>query len=127
MKNRDKASDLHAKRDPLFGRKVSFAEAFPMIASVAVAVEIDGRGVRGLKETRHFDAGNLGEYMDCRDPRCYGGGFSIGQVLHNMVSKKQTHFEGWSRCQGQEGGSQRRRGSPCITQFDYRVDIVYKG
>jgi hypothetical protein len=127
LKNRDKASDIFNKGEPLFGKKIGFAEAFPTIAAIAVEVTIDGRGVRGLKETSRFDAGTLrGEFLDCRDPRCYGGGFQIGAVLRTMVTKKQTHHVGLALCEGTEGGTARKRGSPCITQFDYHIDIVYK-
>jgi hypothetical protein len=106
--------------------KVSFAEAFPSVASLTVVVEINGRGVRGLKETSRFDATTLREYVDCRDPRCYGGGFQIGAVLRPMVWRTKEHEDGSSMCQGSEGSSARKRGISCMTQFTYNIDIVYK-
>src|SRR5579862_2961482 len=125
MKPRDKASDIFNKGEPIFSKKVGFAQAFPTIASVDVMIEIDGHGVRGMKEVTRRDATNLSEFIDCRNPRCYGGGFSIGGILRAMDSKKETHHKGHALCQGHEG-NRRKRGLQCMTMFDYTVDIVYR-
>jgi hypothetical protein len=127
MKKRDKASDVFAKGNPLFARKVPFAETFPMIAAITIEVKYDGRGAFNiLGDLWRFDASNLSEFIDCRDPRCYRGGFSIRAVILDVANNRLTNREGWSPCQGTEGGSARKRGPPCISTFDYRIDIVYK-
>jgi hypothetical protein len=97
MKKRDNLSDHFAKGRLLFNKKgASFADVFPTIASVNVIVEIDYRDIRGrrLKETTQFDASNLpGQFINCSNPGCSDGGFSIGEVLRKMVIEKQPHLQ----------------------------------
>jgi hypothetical protein len=131
MKRRDQLSDHFAKGRLTFSsKKASFAEVFPTIASIDVKAEIDYPDLQGhrLTDKANFDASNLpGQFIDCPNPRCSAGGSPIGQLLSDMVSKKQTHRKADTRCLGHQGGSRSRRGcSPCNTHFDYRIDIVYK-
>lgn len=49
---------------------------------------------------QHRDA--VREYVDCNNPLCKGGGFSLGNVLRDLVNGRQTEFIGTSFCTGQE-------------------------
>ena len=75
---------------------------------------------------RAYDENTLGEYIDCSNRLCYGGGFSIGQVLREMVDGKQTHRETTRGCRGYEGSPKgRRRYRSCVNHWKITVDIEY--
>lgn len=123
--DREKASDLFAKTTPLFGKKVSFAEAFPTVESATVRVtptrsyQSDHEHVLGI--------GHIGEYFDCINPICYGGGFSIGAILRQMVHDGETHKQGSKLCKGYEGSPKgRRKYRKCMESFRYSVELTFK-
>ena len=124
--DRKKASDVFRDTNYVFSRKVSFKEAFPEIASLSIVVEEDGHGVREWNRVRHYGM-NVGEFVDCSNSLCYNGGFSIGEILREMVRKKETHKEETAICKGYEGSPKgRRKYRNCINSFDITVDITYK-
>jgi hypothetical protein len=125
-----KASDVHRETNYVFSKKVPFKEAFPQIKSVKVSVEESGHLTLGRwshePNTRIYDEKHLGEYIDCSNPLCYNGGFSIGQILREMVVDKKTHLETVKACQGYEGSPKGKinRGR-CVNFFKIAVDIDY--
>jgi hypothetical protein len=128
-KGRKKASDVF-RETPYVFPKVPFKEAFPQIKSAKVTVEETGDFGLGLyspkSRVRKFDETTLGEFIDCSNPLCYNGGFSICQILWDMMQKKETHFETLESCQGFEGSrkfkSGRRR---CLNKFKVTIDVEY--
>ena len=129
-RRRKKASDIHRETHYVFSRKVHFKEAFPEIKSVKVRTEESGYSPIGMyfKEpsVRVYNESNLGEYIDCSNRFCYGGGFSIGQILREIVDKRQTHYEGMRVCKGYEGSPKgRRRYRSCVNSWKVTVDIEY--
>lgn len=125
MEERKKASAVHAEANYLFGEKVSFAKAFPTIETVKVVVEESGAGARG--HARQYDQATLGEFIDCSNPLCYKGGFSLGGVLRRMVEEKQTHLKDSASCQGYEGSPKgKKKYRECGAYFTFTVDIAYK-
>jgi len=116
---RKKASEVHAEATYVFSQKVSFAEAFPEIDDVTVEVERDGQ--RQTYQKRY-----LGEYIDCDKPLCYRGGFSIGEVLREMVRERSTERQGGALCRGNEGSPKGRRVyRKCVMYFRYKVSVTY--
>ena len=70
-----------------------FKEAFPQIQDITVRVEESGKGVYEDFNILLYTIDNPpGEYIDCSNPLCYGGGFSIGQILRQMVRDKKNTF-----------------------------------
>ena len=130
VKQRKKASDIHRETDYVFSRKVSFKDAFPTIKSARVRTEESGYSPSGRyfdkPRVRVYDENNLGEYIDCSNRLCYGGGFSIGQILREMVDEKQTHLETTKFCKGYEGSPKgKRRYRSCVNNWKVTVDIEY--
>ena len=123
-----KASDVFRDTHYAFSQKVKFEEAFPDIDDITVDVEEKGYGVYGESNKRRYTRQYLpGEYVDCSNPSCYNGGFSIGQVLRDMVKNKQTDAEMSQICQGYEGSPKgKRRYRSCINSFTIKAHIVYK-
>jgi hypothetical protein len=131
MRQRDrryKASDVFRESQFLFGDKVRFEEAYPEIEDVTIEVERSGEGVNELNRNARYTKQTLpGQYIDCTNPLCYNGGFSIGSVLRQMVMEKKTQSETTSRCQGYEGSPKgRRRYRDCTNFFSVRVHLSYK-
>jgi hypothetical protein len=128
--DRPKASDLWRAKYPLFGGKSTFEEAFPDIADFRFEVRTVSRGSEFTDQRQVFDMSSKpGEYFDCRNPLCYGGGFSIGEVLSGMyyASPRQAHYKGDKFCRGYEGskGGRKRYGG-CMSHWKVVVDVTYK-
>jgi hypothetical protein len=60
-------------------------------------------------------------YIDCSNPLCSHGGFSIGQILRQMVRDTKTHFEGRKGCRGYEGSPKDRRS--CTNSWKVTIDL----
>ena len=110
--HRPKARELYAQSDSLFGEKVTFEKAFPEIATVRI--EVNERGHvgpgYGYERGHSYSEKTVGEYADCSNPLCYGGGFNIGSHLREMVREHKTEHEFMEMCDGYEGsvGGKRR-------------------
>jgi hypothetical protein len=125
-RERDKASDIFRKTDFVFSKKVSFEEAYPMIEDINIKVEHLGHyGVGEWNKVQHFK--RTGEYFDCTNSSCYGGGFSVGNLLRNMVGARGTHLEAHEFCKGYEGSPKgKRRYRSCTNSWNVTIDIKYK-
>lgn len=129
--DRKKASDVFRETTYVFAEKVPFETAFPEIASVDVEFTETGHGIWDAgKRYRGYRAGSrdsLGEYIDCSNSLCYNGGFSIGNILREMVRNKETRREFSALCQGNEGSPKGRRiYRKCLNFFKGIITIVYK-
>ena len=124
--DRDKASDIFSKTDFVFSKKVSFEEAFPTIEDIDIKVEHLGHyGVQQWNKVQRLK--KTGEYFDCTNTVCYGGGFSIGSLVRKMVDAKQTHAESHEFCKGYEGSPKgKRRYRSCTNSWNVTIDIKYK-
>src|SRR5450759_1879532 len=95
-----KATDVFLEKDWFLGPPVSFAKAFPRIATLRVRVKASGEYDRPLlghndDGWRTYTESATGEYIDCRNPVCYNGGFRIGEQLRCMEQAGETHRD-WS-------------------------------
>jgi len=127
-RDREKASDVFRNTDFLFSKKGTFAESFPMIEDIKVIVKRGGHyGVSEWNKEEHYGT-NVGEYVDCSNPTCYNGGFSVGNFVRMMIASEQTHFEKeYISCQGYEGSPKgKRRYRSCTNHFAVVIDIKYK-
>ena len=127
--DRMKASDVFREAQLLFVDKVPFNEAFPQIQYIEIEVQETGRGLyHGSSGHRVYKTPHMpGEYINCGNPLCYNGGFSIGKVIRETVRNKETATEGSASCQGYEGSPKgRRKYRPCFNHFTYRIKIQYK-
>lgn len=126
MTNRKKASDVFREANFVFSKKVPFQEAFPTIEELKVKVEESGDGVSEWGRTRHYHT-TVGEYVNCSNPLCYNGGFSIGQILRDMVEKEDTQREESKFCQGYEGSPKgRRKYRSCTNSFRIQIQAKCK-
>jgi len=123
---RKKASDVFRDTNYMFSKKVSFNEAFPEIEELKAVVVESGEGVRDWNRERYYSKGT-GEYINCSNYLCYNGGFSIGNILREMVRTGETHTKKSQICQGYEGSPKgRRKYRDCMNFFTITIDITYK-
>jgi len=122
-----KASDVFQKTEYVFSQKASFEEAFPEIEDVSVEVEESGQGVHKGFNKLTYKKKYIGEYINCSNPLCYNGGFSIGGILREMIRNNKVDLETTESCQGYEGSPKgRRRYKPCWNFFKVKVHIKYR-
>ncbi|MDK2907184.1 MAG: hypothetical protein PWP02_960 [Thermosipho sp. (in: thermotogales)] len=127
-KKRLKASDVFRESDYVFSKKVNFEEAFPEIENLKIIVEESGKGIKSCNKKHIYTKHNFpGEYINCSNPYCYNGGFSIGAILRDMTRKKLTEFETLKLCQGYEASPKGKKTyRNCLNQFKIKVYISYK-
>jgi hypothetical protein len=126
---RMKLSDVEARTKYAFrGSPTTFNEAYPTVRSLILVIEA-GSAIRGEREqTLRFTEKSLQPIIDCRNPRCYGGGLNVDQLLRwSVVGSGKTEFEDTKFCEGYEGspGGRKRTGS-CDTRYTIKVSVKYK-
>ncbi len=125
-KDRKKASEIHRETEYFLGKKVLFEEAFPEIDDIVVEVEERGHVWDKGFGKRRYTKGQIGEFIDCSNPLCYGGGFSIGSIVQDMVRNKQTDLETTKACRGNEASPKGKRiYRSCGNFFKIKVHIEY--
>ena len=124
---RDKASDVFGKSELVFSKKGAFGEAFPQIKDLTIEVRQTGKFRFGREQTRVYTKEHFpGEFVDCGNPLCYGGGFSVWNLLREMVGDRVVEKEATARCQGHEGSPKgRRKYRDCLNFFTVRAQITY--
>ena len=122
-----KASDIFRESNFPFIKKGGFKEAFPQIESLSVEVCENGKGIDDWNKESTYNIENFpGEFIDCNNPRCYGGGFSICAIIRKMAKNKETSFEGTKYCKGNEGSPKGRKiYRKCWNSFNVKVSITY--
>jgi hypothetical protein len=126
LPNRPKASDIFREKGSAFFPEAPFHEVFPTIKDLTVEVRETGDGV-GKGRVHTYTIDNLpGPYIDCSNPLCYRGGFSIQSILRDMVSKGETERETTVKCRGYEGSPKgRKRYRDCWNRFSIKVSLEY--
>lgn len=123
-----KASDLFRDSTPVIGSKGMLGDVYPEIKDITVEVHESGDGVDSWNKDRTYDKNYFpGEFVDCSNPSCYGGGFQLGSYLAQMVRERQTDLEDAKTCRGNEGSPKGRRiYRSCLNTFKFKIKIKYK-
>ena len=127
----EEASDISQNTGFMFSERGSFAEAFPSIEDIQVVVRRSvNHNIAGLSTEEHYEryGENVVEYIDCTNPMCCNGGFSIGNLIQKMIASNQTNLQkDYIPCSGYEGsGDGIGRHHRCINYFGVRIAIKYK-
>ncbi len=126
--DRKKAMDIFNESNPVFAKKTTFEGAFPSIEDVKILVKESGNGVYGGALSYTLSKSTASEYVNCSNPLCYRGGFSIGSMLREAIMHNQTHIEKSGICQGNEASPKGKRiYRKCLNFFTVVIDITYKG
>jgi hypothetical protein len=124
--HRPKASEVFRDSNSFFAGKTTFRESFPTIKAARVEVtESDSFGWNP-GEPRVYTESTLGEYIDCHKRLCYNGGFSIGDLLRDMVTRRETDRPATKMCQGDEASPKGRKiYRKCRNAFSIQIHIDY--
>lgn len=118
-----KSSDIFNETNYVFGSKSDFKDVFPEIQEMAIHVT-EFESLIWMKElvTHHLTLGRpSGEYIDCTNPSCEGGGFSMGNILREAISGKKEKIEKNITCHGAETSGRR-----CMHAFKVSGSVKYK-
>ncbi len=128
-----KLSDVEAQTVyPFRTPAETFVDAYPTVKSIGVEVCAIGEGFEPFRNMTEwvevYTESNMRSKLDCRNPRCFGGGLDIDYLIRwSVVEAKRTEFETTVRCRGYEGSPKgRRNDGPCDTYFMVKVNVVYK-
>ena len=124
MKKNPGAQDLLEKSNPALGQKTTFQKAYPQVVHLDLEVTASPMGF-GESRSYHYSLQNPpGSYCPCPNPNCSGGGFEIGWLLHDLISKKLESGESKGPCVGRE---RMGRGSrTCFYRFSVKANLKYQ-
>jgi len=67
------------------------------------------------------------ERIPCNNPACFDGGFSLGDLLREMVKGRQSDYIGTCFCTGREGDPEMPGPhSSCATRFEVEISLHYR-
>jgi len=67
------------------------------------------------------------EMIPCSNALCFDGGFSLGDLLRELVNNQQHNFIGTNFCRGREGDPERGGPRPsCETRFLVEVKLSFR-
>jgi hypothetical protein len=111
----------------LFGQSIPFAQAFPMLAGLETTVWIRPHGrTEENPQEQHFGLRNPpGEHIHCPKKGCTNGGWRIGDVMRDMIARRETHQIVEGKCNGRQWvvGPKYR---DCATHFTAEIVLAYK-
>lgn len=122
-----KAQDVFNQTKWVFGTTTDFGAVFPEIRDVSVRVVEYGDDLHHGRSERTYTRRDIGEYINCHNPRCYNGGFRVGEMLRQMVAARQADSEHLRYCQGYEGSPKGRKNyGPCDNRFEIAIHIDFE-
>lgn len=118
-----KASNIFNRENYAFGSKINFKDAFSEIQKMSIHVtELESLIWMKEQAIHHLTVENPGgEHIDCTNPLCDGGGFSMGSVLREAVNSKEEEIEKIITCQGSETSGRR-----CMHAFKVSGSVKYR-
>ena len=128
IRPRMKLSDVEATQRYLFrGEPTSFEKAFPNVETLRIEVWTE-RIWENSDRPHIYNQDNIVPVINCTNPRCYGGGLNIQEMLrYQVIDLRLTKYEGRRSCTGYEGSPKgRRRTGSCDTSYRIAVEVTYK-
>ena len=73
----------------------------------------------------HKDA--MREWVECNNPDCFNSGFSLGNVVREMLLSRQEEYIGTNFCVGQLGDPEEDGPHPsCPTRFEVQITLRFR-
>ncbi len=114
------------KKHPLRRNLVAIDGTMDKIARLGVVSKEVGQNAEPFDlRIQHRDA--VREYVECNNPNCFNGGFSLGNLLREMLLGRQEEFIGTSFCTGQLGTPEEPGPHPsCPTRYDVEIRLHFR-
>jgi hypothetical protein len=121
-----RSTKVPTKKRPPRKNLVAIDGTLDTIDRVRISVCERGRNAEPFEwRLNHKDA--VREYVDCNNPHCHDGGFSLGDVLREMVRSRQNEFIGTCFCVGLEGDPEEPGPHPsCPTRFEVDATLRFR-
>jgi hypothetical protein len=108
----------------VIGRKATFRESYPQVASLAVEVKAVPMGF-GQSEIYHYTLDTVpGQFTPCPNVHCCDGGFDTASFLMELISSCKTTGETGNLCAGAIKIGRYVRGE-CNYAFSGKATIGY--
>ena len=125
------SDDSSHHSEDVFSEHGILAELYPAIEEIQVTIKHNGKSDLAQANTREYYVRygkNVVDYVECTNPMCRNGGFSIGNLINKMVDSCQTYLQkDYIPCPGYVGSGPGVAGSHrCTNFFGIRIDIRYK-
>lgn len=105
----------------VFLKKQKLTELYPQVKNIYVKTSFQNE----ISSEKVYINDDIGEYISCcTNSLCEDGGIRIGDVIQNMISKKETHFEGKKMCSGKER-IYKNKFRNCLRFYNFVIDIDY--
>lgn len=127
-----KLSDVEGAKNYILREPATFARAFPAVSEIRVEIRPTGEGFEpmfGQKEWLDvYNMESIPMYYNCRNPRCYGGGVDLHQLIRwHIVERKIAEFEDSFSCSGHEGSPKgRKKYGSCDSYFKVKITARYR-
>ena len=96
-----------------------------VVERLRISVQEKGRNAEPF-ELRIIHKDAIREHVPCHNPLCFDGGFSLGDLLREMVRSRQEELIGTSFCTGREGDPDEAGPHPsCSTRFEVEATLLY--
>jgi len=136
-------SKAPAKKRPPRKNLVAIDGTLDALAKIRISIREKGLNAEPF-EIRIIHKDAMREHVDCNNLNCFNGGFSLGDVLREMVAGRQEDFIGTCFCTGQEGDpypngvrthplNEKGRGAEdlgphpsCATRFEIEASIRFR-
>ncbi len=89
------------KYDESVSERIRIDGTLDRLGTFRVAIREKGPNADPM-EVRMIRVDAVRERIPCHNPRCEGGGFSLGDLLRDLIHSRQSDFIGTSFCTGQE-------------------------
>ena len=67
------------------------------------------------------------ERIPCNNPACFDGGFSLGDLLREVIKNRQREYIGACFCTGREGDPESPGPHPsCATRYDVEINLSFR-
>jgi hypothetical protein len=122
-----KKNPAAGKRMSLFGQSIPFAQAFPMLVDLKATVWVRPCGLTEENPPEQcFTLGNPPpEHMNCPKSGCTNGGWPMGDIIRDMIAKRETHRRAEGKCRGRQWVAGPKY-QDCVTQFTAEIELAYK-
>ena len=120
------STKVPAKKRPPRKNLIALDGTLETLDKIRISVREKGQNAEPF-ELRIIHKDSVREHVDCNNPLCFNGGFSLGDVLRDMVKGRQEDFIGTSFCTGQKGVPEEEGPHPsCSTRYEIEASLRYR-